>query len=266
MAAGDIVNETSSNTSGGDAGTETTTKGTPDRMDIYTRPITVMFLGDSDYGYTSRADFMIYGQSILNVVNAFFASLDIKIKMKAVQASTLTKSQLAYLQTGIPKTLSSIQSILNESAEAKAADLVFVLSGYVPITKSGTYAAGNPNSLCSESKVAVFADSRYSYFCLRALLQENLIFRILTNPRNCQSLRSQCAYNDMLDRYREALASGKCQNTNETFEPTTFSGVAYFAINRYCTIIGREGGSNQVSCLEFYYVTLPDNTHETTNL
>ncbi|XP_064459351.1 uncharacterized protein LOC135369754 isoform X2 [Ornithodoros turicata] len=228
--------------------TTTTTSATATTTTTTTtfRPITVTFVGDASYGTFTEPQFIRYAQSMLNLMNAFFASVNARIKTKVHKTFVMTKEQekkyLPVISWLIEPTVHDdrvevLPGLIDENVGVKEADLVFVLTQKLILGSKFVNRYGmllNYSQMCERDKFALFTDDPGSYQA--TLRMTDLFLKVLTPPNTCSGdLHTACVYGQLRDAHDKILVSSKCHTSPETFVAPTFSGMVRMNLTKLCS-------------------------------
>ncbi|XP_064462381.1 uncharacterized protein LOC135372930 isoform X1 [Ornithodoros turicata] len=211
-----------------------------------TRPITVLFVGDLSFSSISKEQFMIYAQSQLNVMNAAFANVNIKLKMKVHDTYVMTADQDRTHLPKIPgqslpivkatKTMDLLRTKVAEYPGGNESDMVFVLTRSFLLNDNNKVASNyfhDRTGVCGgRFKAMLFKDGPFSY--LAAGTMWSVILRRMAKPDGCKMEERYRCYNQLIPTYKEDLNASLCYTTSNTAKAPTFSGVVGFDMNKFC--------------------------------
>ncbi|XP_064467951.1 uncharacterized protein LOC135378792 isoform X2 [Ornithodoros turicata] len=211
------------------------------------RPITVLFVGDREYSTISKEQFMIYAQSHLNLMNAAFATVDVRLKMKVYDTYVMTdKQHTTYLVEtpikNIPlihaeKTLDSLSTTFEQFPGGNESDIVFVFT-----SKGLTYDGKSTNykgitklrvGVCAgRDKVALFYDTPFSYIAI--LTMWDIIRARIPKADGCNWSQLDKCVPQILPTYKDDLKAKRCHMSNDTMIAPRFSGVVGYDLKNLC--------------------------------
>ncbi|XP_064481561.1 uncharacterized protein LOC135394646 [Ornithodoros turicata] len=219
-----------------------------------TRPIRVLFIGDRNFSTISKEQFMIYAQSCLNLVNAGFANINIKLKMTVYDTYVMNEEQDRTHLLEVPgrnlpsvyahKTMNILQRTVIQYPGVNESDMVFVLTRKILLDEKNhtllSHFHWHIGPCGGRLKPILYFDAPFSYAATR-----DMWFTILAGIAKsvlCKTNSLALCYKQLIPAYKDDLNSSLCLTTTGTQKAPTFSGIVGFDVDKYCDTVAAQFG------------------------